>query len=781
MKRSRIAVVTAGACLLGLAASLPASAAALPIRVLSNRADLISGGDALVALDLPAGTDTAVLKLDVDGRDVTPQFALRANGRYEGLLQGLADGVHQLSARLPDGSGARIAITSHPLHGPVFAGPQTLPWFCDTVAAGLVASESPYCEAPPVYTYTYKQKNCVPLVFPSIDTGGIVTNCLLLSYDPAAPPSDVDTTTTDQGKAVPFIVRTETGVIDRGIYRIAALYDPAAPDYSPWTPRDNYNGKVLMTFGGDCNPKHGQGQPISVQDVAALSRGFAVMTSNLNILGHNCNDVVSAESMMMLKEHFIETYGEIRYVIGNGASGGSIQQHWMVSNYPGLVDGIQPAASFPDMWQVIVEAQDCHLMQHVFNQLSPALWAVPAQRALVAGYATPVTCEMFNDPAGQFEYSRLSMDPAYAVGCQGGPIAALAASGPAADTSYVYNSQTNPGGVRCTVQDYGVSIWGRRPSDGFANRPYDNVGVQYGLQALESGLITAEQFVDLNEKIGGIDIDWNYQTARSAADPGALKVAYRGGRVTNPREAAKVPIMDLRGFSPEEIHTDVHSFSMRARLDQANGGHGNQIIWNGGAAMFPDPAAFADSFVVLDQWLSVIEADASGDPLEAKVLRNKPAQAVDACWVGGQKITDLSVCRAAFPYFGTPRIAAGGPLADNIFKCSLKPLARGDYHSSFSDAQWARLQAVYSDGVCDYLSHGIEQVTTVPWLSYEQGPGGQPLGAAPKSETIGAQTAEAGRGRFGGACSLETLLTLMIAGLLRVRRAVFLSRLSPRR
>ncbi len=763
-------VVLCGA-LLALTGAVVQADDSIAIRILSNRADLISGGNALVAIELTAAADLSSLRVTVDGRDVTADFSLRADGRVTGLLSGLADGENLLQARI-DGAGAQITITNHPLHGPVFAGPQVLPWFCDTVAAGLGESVAPYCEAEKVYTYNYKPKTCAPLVFPSIDTGGIAANCLLPEYDPENPPTDVDTTTTDQGKTVPFIVRTETGVIDRGIYRIAALYDPTQPDYAPWAPQDGYNGKVLMTFGGDCNPRHGQGQPISVLDVPALSRGFAVMTSNLNILGHNCNDVVSAESMMMLKEHFIENYGEIRYVIGNGASGGSIQQHWMVSNYPGLLDGIQPAASFPDMWQVIFAAQDCHLLNRVFNTLSPTLWPIVTQRAVVSGFATPVTCTLFDNPTGQFSYAQISMKPDLAQNCIGGLIASLAVSGPAADTSYVYNASTNPAGVRCTVQDYGASIWGKRASDGFANRPYDNVGIQYGLRALEDGMISVEQFVDLNEKIGGIDIDWNYQSQRSEADPEALRVAYRGGRINNPHEAAKVPIVDLRGFSPTEIHTDVHSYSMRARLDQVNGHHDNQIIWNGGVAVFPDPVSFAESFLMMDQWLAAIEADTSDDARAVKVLRHKPAEAVDACWIAGQKITDMSLCDAAFPYFGTPRIAASGPLADDIIKCALTPLDRARYGVTFSDAQWQRMLATFVTGVCDYSQSAQGYEPSVPWLGYAKGPGGEPLGNAPVSQAIGSGSGPGSEdaGRFGGA--MNPLLALGLMLILLMRRTV---------
>ena len=40
-----------------------------------------------------------------------------------------------------------------------------------------------------------------------------------------------------------------------------------------------------------------------------------------------------------------------------------------------------------------------------------------------------------------------------------------------------------------------------RPN-GFARPPWDNVGVQYGLQALRDGHITPAEFLDLNARVG---------------------------------------------------------------------------------------------------------------------------------------------------------------------------------------------------------------------------------------------------------------------------------------
>lgn len=82
---------------------------------------------------------------------------------------------------------------------------------------------------------------------------------------------------------------------------------------------------------------------------------------------------------------------EIRYTMSERGSGGSVQQHWIVANYPGLLNGIQPSASYPDIWTTVEQAEDCRLMQAGFDSKAPALWQVPAQQAAVAGYAAPTT------------------------------------------------------------------------------------------------------------------------------------------------------------------------------------------------------------------------------------------------------------------------------------------------------------------------------------------------------------------------------------------------------
>src|SRR3954467_9031170 len=86
-------------CLLAFAAT--AQAAAKPrIHVLSNRADMISGGDALVAISLPRGAKPSRLRVRAGRGDVTRRFAVRQNGHVEGLVTGLRVGRTVLRATL---------------------------------------------------------------------------------------------------------------------------------------------------------------------------------------------------------------------------------------------------------------------------------------------------------------------------------------------------------------------------------------------------------------------------------------------------------------------------------------------------------------------------------------------------------------------------------------------------------------------------------------------------------------------------------------------------------
>jgi hypothetical protein len=170
---------------------------------------------------------------------------------------------------------------------------------------------------------------------------------------------------------VPYIVRQETGTVDRDEYRIAVLYDPTQP-FEPWAPQPGFNHKLVITHGASCNTEYQQASAPDVLNETGLSRGFAVMSHALNNSGHNCNVVVQAEAMMMAKERVIERYGELRYTIGSGCSGGALAQYQVANAYPGIYQGITPACSFPDTWSGRMLYEDYSLLRRYFE--NPTSW-----------------------------------------------------------------------------------------------------------------------------------------------------------------------------------------------------------------------------------------------------------------------------------------------------------------------------------------------------------------------------------------------------------------------
>ena len=173
------------------------------------------------------------------------------------------------------------------------------------------------------------------------------------------------------------------------------------------------------------------------------------------------------------------------------------------------------------------------------------------------------------------------------------------------------------------------------------------------------------------------------------------------------------------------LHSCFHTPSMKARLVKANGSSDNHVTMQ----LAPSDL----SFDIMDRWLAAIEADRSGVSLATKVVRNKPPDAVESCWIGGEQLLDKAACAAAFPNFGDPHLGAGAPLEDDVLKCQLKPLRRSDYVVSFTDSQWARLQAAFPSGVCDWSKASIGFTRPIPWLTFAKGAGGRALGSAPVS------------------------------------------------
>src|SRR5438034_2661584 len=83
------------------------------IVTLSNRADLISGGDALIEVRVPKGVAPSQVRLSLNGRDVTGAFTANAGARtLRGLVSGLVEGRNDfVASESRGGREARLVIT----------------------------------------------------------------------------------------------------------------------------------------------------------------------------------------------------------------------------------------------------------------------------------------------------------------------------------------------------------------------------------------------------------------------------------------------------------------------------------------------------------------------------------------------------------------------------------------------------------------------------------------------------------------------------------------------
>ena len=668
------------------------------VTVSNPRPGLISGDEVLVRVDVPNHINPADVQITSDGQDVTSSFQTQPDGSLLGLVTGLTIGRNRLVASADGQFASSLEVTDHSINGPVFSGRQQLPYVCQTAAFGLAPANPPDCFAPTVVSYAYKTTS-----------GGF-----LPLADPTTIPADAATATVN-GHSVPYIVRIETGVIDRAIYQIAALYDGRAP--SPLRPDTSWSGKLIYTFGGGCNSGYHQGTSTGGElDDQFLSLGYAVASSTLNVLENNCSTIISAEAAMMVKEHFIDTYGPVQFTIGWGGSGGAIQQYEIADSYPGILDGIIPGVSFPDPLTTAGPVTDCRLLDSFFSGPNGSSFTT-AQKTAVSGYNVYTTCQSWDATFANRSTATGSCNPLII---------------PPAEQW----SPSNPTGIICNSDEQIVKQLGVDPATGFPNSPLDNVGVQYGLGALDSGAITPAQFAALNADIGGMDYTGAEVPQRTEASLTALRAVYADDLVNSASLGLRTtPVIDQRldldfaGFG-NDIHTTDWSFVIRARLLAANRTYGNQVIIENMPTPAEITAAGTYELAEMDAWLTNIENDRSHHSAQQKVLDDKPAGLTDGCFLSPtdlvhQTLTDPGTgqCGAAYPVASNPRLVAGEPLPMPALKCSLKPLNFLDYPVTFTAAEQAELRQAFPTGVCDYSQPGAGvQAPIASWLSYGDNP-----------------------------------------------------------
>jgi hypothetical protein len=776
----------------------------LMIQTVNNRADLISGGDALIEVSGPPGqVKQGAVTVTRNGVDVTSAFIATDKGTLLGLVTGLANGANTIAASFRNAPAETLVVTNAPRQGPVLSGAHIKPFYCatptpvtgdgvttpTTLASGLSGQPDANCNIATETKLYYRTTAAAGTCSTNPPDGPAASQPFCWQpYTTSVPASAIATTTTDAGVTVPLVVKVERGTMNRGIYDIAVLVSDAVGSWTALAPQSAWNRKVYYTFGASTGQPRRQARPAtnwSTQEVQ-LRRGYLVVQNSMTDSSRNSNRVLMSETVMMMKEHIADTYGAIKYTLGTGCSGGSINSNMNASINPGLLDGVITSCTYPDSETTSLEVGDCTLLVDAYQKPQLlSLWSgvpqadINKKKAAINGHPDQSGCQAWYNAFGS--NGKAGVYSQRTVGALGTPAQRLADW----DTGFirtvpiptnncelpntaVYNpaDPVNTAHLpRCNAWSWGESIWGKSPNGVAANDTRDNVGVQYGLGALMAGKIGLEEFVTLNEVVGGIDRDSTSRAARSVADTVALETAYRAGIVASGRQLAKTAIIDLRGWDDSNIdvppgqvplglnaagtalvgntipiHHQWYSWSVRDRITRDAGDANNQALWRFARTGLGAPGTLSiDALDAMDQWLTALVTDTSTLAVEQKVRTARPASTQDFCLLPEDaaqttRITDMAVCDANkyLKPAASPRQVAGGPRAEDVLKCQLKPLDRAGY-AGISDAQYARLQAVFPDGVCDWSRSGVGQQAAISPLTFSAGPSGQPLPPAPVS------------------------------------------------
>ena len=741
-------------------AAIPAPAVAdddddrdrVDLDVLSGRADQVSGGDALVRVEA-SRHDLDDLRVLLNGDDVTDAFEPK-HGDLVGLVEGLELGKNRLEVvrerRGRDDSLDRLTLENHPQTGPIFSGPQQVPFVCKTIQAGLgeplvdnqegqgfrvqagttVLGWSRNCSATTRVDYLYRTT-----------TGQFAA----LPADGSRPANMTQTTLLD-GRKVDYVVRRERGTINRFIYSFAMLApfgeSPGAdPDTSLW------NKRLIYTFDGGVAIGRNQGTPggSALYDIG-LRQGYAIVHSSGTRTSTHYNLELGGETALMTKEEFVERYGAPLYTVGVGGSGGAIQQYVYGQNHRGLLDAGIPQYSYPDMVTQTIHIGDCELLEHYMDVTDGAnpKWQNWNDREWLVGLnadatrpnpyrgGAPGSTECVNGWRG---LTPLALNPLFGTagaGTERMDPAVMAA-------------------VHWTHWEDVKNIYGVGP-DGYARQTGDNVGVQYGLKALKDGNITPQEFLDLNARVGswkdpgqmvqegrpflpvGTFDPWSSRNMRLSADNGVTPAPRRHGDLAAMHAAynrglyfdgdVDIPMIDWRHYLEEQLdmHNSHQSFAARQRMLDHDRRASNQVIWFTDARPDEEFDQTPEAFEVIDDWMANIRRHPGRG-----VSRNKPKLATDRCFTtqgdpiaSGRDVWDgilddddrPGACTREFPLHSTSRIVAGGPLRGGVYKCALqsvdKAIGRRLYGSwRPSSAERARLKEIFPTGVCDYSREDV--------------------------------------------------------------------------
>jgi len=572
----------------------------------------------------------------------------------------------------------------------------------------------------------------------------------VLSYDLANPPKpELIAQTEINGGSVAQIYRLERGSINRYIYHILMLVPQES--IGDRMVKDHWNQKLIYQFKGGASIGFRQGrmgpQRLISRRQSLLNQGYAIIASSGNNTSYTYNMLLAEDIARRVKAQFISLYGEPLYTLGIGGSGGGLAQYLIAQNSTGILDGLMPIYSYPDMVSQSIFLLDCDLLHHYFNVTGNdnSRWKDWEQRQNIEGmngindFTHPYK---FLVPLNQIIAGAWPSMPNGSSECvYSWFIAATFFYNPKQGFIKPYFSEEVREKVNWTYWQDLAQIYGT-DSKGFARTTWGNEGVQYGLVALREGNIDIDEFIHLNQYIGSwVSQDkmqkesaltpfgmrfplwlslWsrNNITApspiiakRKASDPQAIDNGYRYGQIFIGK--AEVPILEIRHYLEDDLnmHHTSASFETRLRIEDYQGHSENQVVW----ISHKDHTPIDKGIEYLDQWLMARRASDDKDP-----IKSKPESLLDACidkagqvqfegdhvWDGQWNDRPTGPCSKIYPIYSNIRVQAGGPWSGSIFKCGQisvsDAIAQGIYGDIPIRGYQAKLETIFPSGVCDY-------------------------------------------------------------------------------
>ena len=276
----------------------------------------------------------------------------------------------------------------------------------------------------------------------------------------------------------PYVVRWERGTIDRFIYCIAMLAPPAILPPAPGRLALESPADLLLRRRRGDRPQQGRWAPPD-----ASRRPRASQRLRGRVLDRQPSPASTTTSRsparprLMMKEHFIEGYGVPLYMVGIGGSGGGIQQYVYGQNHPGLIDAAIPHTP--------TRTWSRSPSMSVTANCSSTSWTSRTRATRCGRTGRTGHCSKASMPATPSRIPTRARRPSECVNGWRGltPLVLNPHFGSAVEPELDDRGRDGHGQVdalRRPAQHL------RRQADGFARANWDNVGVQYGLQALAS-------------------------------------------------------------------------------------------------------------------------------------------------------------------------------------------------------------------------------------------------------------------------------------------------------